>query len=182
MTRLVTFLSIAIFCSACISQNPSKERPSLIDDATLVQLYERDTLPNGDIRLRPNYSLHQLDTSNIELTTFDTIPETISAVGTFYSYDTTKLAVDSYLFVTNLTEFGILRNKGKHIYLKKEHEKCVQLSDTEFQDVYSGNGWTAKLTHKMIEHNDGASYEKGTLEIQNSRYQIVIKVHGGYRL
>jgi hypothetical protein len=156
--------------------------PSFTDDTALIQLYERDTLPNGHIKLRPNYSLQQIDTSNIELTFFDTMPETISNMGEFYSYDTTKLAADKYIFLTNLNEFAILKNKGRDIYLKKEHEKCLQLSETEFKDVFSGNGWTANLIHKKIKHNDGATYEKGTLEIQNSSHQLIIKVHGGYRL
>ena len=182
MTRLISLLFITLFTGACNSQSASEQISSYTDSASLAQLYERDTLANGHVKLRPKYSLHKTVTTDIELTFFDTVPETISNTGEFYSYDTTKLAAGKYIFLTNLTEFAILKNKGRDVYLKKEHDKCLQLSENEFKDVFSGNGFTAILIHNKIEHKDGATYEKGTLEIQNSSHQRIFKVHGGYKM
>jgi len=100
---------------------------------------------------------------------FDTIPETISSPGEFYTYDTTKIAENKYIFLTNLVEYVIIKVNSRHIYLKKEYEKCSALPDDTFKDIFSGNGYKIIFIHKKIEHNDGVIYERGTLEIKNSK-------------
>jgi hypothetical protein len=182
MTRLCSLIFIPFFTIACNSHKDPKQIPFNKRDTPSTPLYERDTLANNSIRLRPNYSLTKIDTSNIKLAFFDTIPETISSMGEFYSYDTTKIANNKYIFLTNLTDYAIIRVNGKDVYLLKDHDKCLALSENTFKDVFSGNGFTVIFTHKGIDHNNGTSYETGTLEIKNSKYQAIFKIHGGYKL
>ena len=171
------FFFVLIFIFSCFvgcnSHRNSKE----------VALYERDTLPNHSIRYRPNYSINQIDTRNIELSFFETIPETIpNFLCELYSYDTTKLVDGKYIFLTDLTEYSIIKVGGKDIYLRKEHEKCSEISENTFKDVYSGNGFTIVFIHKPVDYDTGISYEKGTLEIKNSKHQVTFKIHGGHRI
>jgi hypothetical protein len=122
------------------------------------------------------------DSSNIKLDFFNTIPETISKMGEFYSYDTTKLADNKYIFLTNLTEYAIIKVNNKDIYLLKDYDKCLSLSENTFKDVFSGNGFTIIFTHQLVDHNNGLSFETGTVEIRNSKYKNLFKIHGGYKL
>ena len=166
---------------ACnLNKNPEK---TLSDQSGIspIELYEKDTLPNGGIRLRPHYSLTKFDSSTIRLNFFDTIPETISSPAEFYTYDTTELKDKKYIFLTNLVEYAILKIKGRDIYLKKGYEKSMELPENTFKEVFAGNGYSVIFIHKKIKHNDGATYETGTLDIKNSEHQTIIKIHGGYK-
>ena len=163
---------------ACNANKDLKQVPLQEKDTAL---YKRDTLPNT-ITFRPHYSLTKIDTSNIELAFFDIIPETISNPAEFYTYDTTKLTENKFIFLTNVADYAIIRNNGKDIYLKKEHDKSLKTSEDIFKDLFSGNGYTIILTRKLVGHNHGVSSETGTLEIKNSKYQAIIKIHGGYKI
>lgn len=178
MTKPLSIIIFILHLIACNTNKDSKQVPLQEKD---IALYKRDSLPNT-IAFRPNYSLIKIDTSNIELAFFDIIPETISNPGGFYTYDTTKLAENKFIFLTNLADYAIIRNNGKDIYLKKENDKSIKTSEDIFKDVFSGNGYKIVLTHKLVEHNNGVSSETGTLEIKNSKCQAVIKIHGGYKI
>lgn len=103
-------------------------------------------------------------------------------MGEFYSYDTTKLADNKYIFLSTLTNYGVIKINGKDVYLDKKHDKCVALLNDTYKDVYVGNGFSVIITHKLIDSNNGVSNEIGTLEIKNSKYQAAYKIHGGYRI
>ncbi len=172
-----------MFCAISCSLHKEPKQINLSTGDTLqLHSYIKDTLPNKNIRFRPNYLLTKTDTSNIKLNFFDTIPETIGSSGEFYTYDTTKLAPNKYIFLTSLVEYAIIKVKGKDIYLKKEYEKCVALPGDTFKDIYTGNSYMVIFIHKIIKHNDGVTNEIGTLEIKNSKHNVTINVHGGYRM
>jgi hypothetical protein len=181
MTRSFGLIFMTFWAFACNSdQSPPKELLNQ-NDTSPTELYERDTLPNGGVRLRPYYSLTKFDTSSIKLDFFDTIPETISSPGDFYTFDTTELKGSKYIFLTNRVEYAILKIKGRDIYLKKDYEKSIELSENTFKEVFAGNGYSVIFIHKNIKHNNGATYETGTLDITNSNHQTLIKIHGGYK-
>jgi len=178
MTKLLSIIIIVLHLLACNTNKDSKQVPLQEKDTAL---YKRDTLPNT-IVFRPNYSLIKIDSSHIKLAFFDIIPETISNPAEFYTYDTTKLSENKFIVLTNLVDYAIIRNTGKDIYLQKEHDKSLKISEDIFKDVFSGNGYTIILTTKVVDHDNGVSSETGTLEIKNSKYQAVIKIHGGYKI
>lgn len=182
MIKYCTLIFLLTSLVACNSSRDANQQAIIKEEVKPLALYERDTLPNGNIRFRPNYTLTPIDTSAIQLTFFATIPETIPGARELYTYDTTKLASKRYIFLSDLTEYAIVKNNGKDIYLKKQYEKCEMLSDNTFKDVFAGNGYTINLTHKKVKHKNGKTYEKGTLEIGNAKHKAVINIHGGYEL
>ena len=177
-TQLYAVVSAAFFATACNADKDSKQTPGKRVESSNMALYQKDTFAN---RFHPNYSLSKSDTSNIWLDFFDTIPETISNTGEFYTYDTTKIAEKRYIFLTNLTEYAIIKINNKDVYLLKDYDKCIALPANTFKDVFSGNGFTIIFIHKG-DSKDGVSYETGTLDIQNSKHQALFKIHGGYKL
>lgn len=178
MMKIYTLIIVCLYLCACSANKDSKQIPLHERD---TDLYKRDTLLNT-IVFRPNYSLIKRDTSNIKLVFFDTIPETISNPAGFYTYDTTNLADNKFIFLTNLADYAIIRNNGKDIYLKKDYEKSLKISETTFKDVFSGNGYLVILTHKPVGHCNGVSVGTGTLKISNSKHQTAIKIQGGYKI
>jgi hypothetical protein len=190
MLQLTRLILIAFLCSSCNSHKTSKQSIASITDTSSSHfdtssnpLYWRFISPHNPIQYMPHFSLVQTDSSQINISFFDTIPETISPkMGEFYSYDTTKLADNKYIFLTTLTNYGVIKINGKDVYLDKKHDKCVALLNDTYKDVYVGNGFSVIMTHKLIDSNNGVSNEIGTLEIKNSKYQAAYKIHGGYRI
>jgi len=157
-------------------------KASVTIDTSSSALYKKDTGVNHVIYYEPNYSLIKIDTSSIRLNFFNKVPETISFRGEFYTYDTTTLADNKYIFLTNMTTYAIIKSNGKDIYLEKEYDKCLALPDDTYKDVYSGNDYEIIFYHKVIKDGYGKSNEIGKLIIENSRHQLVVKVHGGDNL
>ena len=182
MTKYSTLVFLLITLVACNSSKEKNQNDITRDAMQSLELYKRDTLSNGNIRFRPHYSLIPVDTSIIHLSFITTIPETIPGARELYTYDTTQLTSKRYIFLTDLTEYAIVKNNGKDIYLMKQYEKCETLSDNTFRDVFLGNGYTIKFTHKKLKHRKGKTYEIGVLEIENAKHKTIINIHGGYEL
>lgn len=180
--RFLTIILTMYFLMGCGSHKTYKPKTlkQLQDDTLLV--YTRDTLPNGNTVINPNYSLIKSDTSFIRLSFFDTIPETISQSGEFYTYDTTTIAENKYIFLTDIVVYAIIRINGKDIYLHKDYDKCREIADNVFSDIYSGNGYTIDFTHKEPREKNGAHFATGTLDIKNAKYHTLVKIHGNRRL
>jgi|SRR6185312_1042779 len=181
MKSLSYLILVSILFIGCNSKKNSKLNRPVINDTISSALYEKDTT-SGTVSIRPNYSLIKIDTSNIRLNFFDKVPETIFFKGEFYTYDTTKLADNKYIFLTNMGSYAIIKNNGRDIYLEKKYDKCLALSHNTYKDVYSGNDYKIIFLYTEIDAGYGKSSDIGKLIIENSRHQLVVKVHGGYNL
>jgi hypothetical protein len=171
-----SFISIVFVLIACGSHKTSKHFVLYQEDT--LHLYRKDTLPNGNTIIRPNFSLTKIDTSIIKIDFFDTIPESISRSGEFCTYDSIAIANNKYIFLTDIVSYAVIRINGKDIYLSKDYDKCVEIAENTFKDVYSGNAYTVIFTHKSITHNNGVWYETGTLDIKNSKNRSIVKLQG----
>jgi len=176
--RFFLFLLIVLFTSnGCVYHN-KKEKIILESEKPY---YKTDTGVNGQIYYSPDYLRTPIDSQNIQLSFFDTIPPTIGKSGEFYTYDTTRLCPNKYIFLSNDT-YAIIRLKGRDIYLHKKYEKSIMVAINTFRDVYSGNGYLIDFIHKELSSDNGISYERGFLEIKNIKYDTVIKIHGNSKL
>lgn len=178
--RFLAIVSIIFFLIACDSHKIYKHPAFLHEDTLLV--YQKDTLPNGNIIINPNYSLIKSDTSIIRLSFFDTIPESIERSGEFYTYDTTTIAENKYIFLTDIVMYAVIRINGKDIYLHKDYDKCKEIADNVFREVYLGNGYSIVFTFKDLHEEHGVHFGTGTLDIKNAKYQTIIKIHGSLKL
>src|SRR5215831_13049720 len=119
MIRLYWFIFIVLLFGNCDSSKTSKEDSPDKKDTTSAWVYLKDTTSQGAIIYRPNFSLVKIDTSQIKLDFFDSIPETISTkMGGFYTYDTTKLSKNKYIFLTDLTSYAVIRVNGRDVYVE----------------------------------------------------------------
>lgn len=122
-------------------------------------------------------SAHVSFAQTIKLDAFKNIPSDIDGCMGAYTYSTTPLANDKYVFVTDLQELGIIKINGRNIKLKKVNH--IAITTVSSKDTYVGNGYTVVLLIKGSKRTgDELSEDIGTLEVSKGAEKITIKVHG----
>jgi hypothetical protein len=109
---------------------------------------------------------------------FKALPDTIDGCGEYFTYDTTKVADDKYIFLSNLSDFAIIKINGKELYLSKDTTESKETSDKSYIAVYKGQGYKAILTIKQTEAYDEGGFYTGTLQIIGDKVKATFKVHG----
>lgn len=122
-------------------------------------------------------SISKIDTA-LRLDFFNEIPDTISGCGEYFTYDTCKVDKDRYIFLSNLTEFAIIKINGKDIYLKKDSIESKEINDKSYIAVYKSQNFKVVLTIKQTKTYDEGGAYSGTLQIIGDKINTTIKVHG----
>lgn len=113
----------------------------------------------------------------IKLDAFKNIPAEIDGCMGAYTYSTTPLANDKFIFITDLQELGIIRINGRNIRLKKVNHMAI--TSVSSKDTYTGSGYTVVLLIKGSKRTgDETSEDIGTVEVSKGAEKITIKVHG----
>ena len=66
-----------------------------------------------------NRNIYDFD-SIFKLDYFKTMPKKFGLQGDYYTYDTTKITNDKYIFISDLTDIAVIKINGKDIYLKPD--------------------------------------------------------------
>ena len=119
----------------------------------------------------------RVDTT-FKLDFFNEIPDTISGCGEYFTYNTSKVDKGSYIFLSNLTEFAIIKINGQDIYLKIDTIESKVINDKSYIAVYKGQDFKAVLTIKKIKTYDEGGTYSGTLQIIGNKINTTFKVHG----
>jgi hypothetical protein len=109
---------------------------------------------------------------------FDAIPDTINGCGEYFTHDTSNVTKDRYIFLSNLTEFAIIKINGKDIYLKRYSIESKEINDKSYIAVYKGQDYKAVLTIKQAKTYDEGGFYSGTLQIIGDKINATFKVHG----
>jgi hypothetical protein len=166
MIRLATFL-FSVFILTAFAND--KSRPDKVQ--------KMDILRKAEIKMYTSIEVLKNDTV-FKLDFFKSIPDTISGCGDYFTYDTTKVADDKYIFLSNLTEFAIIRIKGRVIYLNKDNKQSRELSKDSYIEVFKTKGYKAILRVKKLKTYDEGGFYKGTLEMISDPIRAIFKVHG----
>lgn len=123
--------------------------------------------PESSSRLNPS----------IKLEIFPSIPAEIEGCSGYYTYTTTAISKEQYIFLTKTEEFAIIRINGNNLTLKMVTN--TQPTKGIYKEVYKNNGYTATLTTKEVkETGDEGSIDTGTLEITYGATTLIVKIHG----
>lgn len=123
------------------------------------------------------FCAHASFAQSIKLDAFKNIPTEIDGCMGAYTYSTTPLANDKYIFVTDLQELGIIKVNGRNIRLKKVNHMAITAVSSK--DTYVGSGYTVVLPIKGSKRTgDEVSEDFGTLEVSKGADKITIKFHG----
>jgi hypothetical protein len=109
---------------------------------------------------------------------FSAIPDTIDGCGEYFTYDTSKVEKDKYIFLSNLTDYAIIKISGKDIYLNRDTTESREINDKSYEAVYKGQGYKAVLKVKQTQTYDEGGFYSGTLEIIGDKKRVTFKVHG----
>jgi len=115
--------------------------------------------------------------ANFKLDYFKTIPDTIDGCGEYITYDTTTVK-DKYIFLSNLSDFAIMKVNGQDIYLTRDSAASKTINDKSYISVYKGHGYKAILTVRETEAHDEGGFYKGTLQIFSDKTFVMFKVKG----
>jgi hypothetical protein len=119
----------------------------------------------------------QQTNASIKLDFFKSIPKVIDGCSGIYTYDTTRLKKERYIFISNVQDLGLIKVNGKTISLKMVSNK--QLSKVSWKYVFKGSGYIITLTTQQVKQTgEEVSLESGTLEVINGANKLTTKIHG----
>jgi len=116
--------------------------------------------------------------SDLKLDVFKTIPDSLYGCGEYFTLENEKDESVNYIFISNLTDFAIIKVKNKNIFLEKDTLKSKESSNGIFNEEYSGNGYKAILKTKLIKEYDEGGLYKGTLKILKNNKEKVFNIKG----
>ncbi len=155
----IKFLAVffLIIASACNDDDASPQ-PGAIDSVVLVD----EAVP----------------AINLELDVFEAIPDTIDGCGDFYTYDSIPPKDNRYVFLSNMTDFAVMKIEGREIYLKKNERESREITPAHFISVFEGEGYKAILEARITEQYDEGGFYKGKLQIISQDQKVIYNVHG----
>lgn len=110
---------------------------------------------------------------------FSSLPENFGLAGDYYTFDTSKLSKNKYIFLSNLADSAAIKMNGEIVYLNIDTLHNKKLSDNLEQNVWKGNGYIVVLTLKVIrEGQDEEVYCVGSLEIIKGSKKKKFKIYG----
>ena len=106
--------------------------------------------------------------STFKLDYFKTMPKKFGFQGDYYTYDTTKISNDKYIFISDLTDIAVMKINGKDIYLKSDTLNDKPRINDLFQESWKGNGYEVLLKDgfdpalitRVISLVDSAEYKR----------------------
>ena len=116
--------------------------------------------------------------STFKLDYFKTMPKKFGFQGDYYTYDTTKISNDKYIFISDLTDIAVMKINGKDIYLKSDTLNDKPRINDLFQESWKGNGYEVLLKSKVVNDKDEEIDCVGTLEVKTEKYKRIFKIHG----
>ena len=114
---------------------------------------------------------------NLKLDYFESLPDTINGCGEYFTYDSTEFK-KKYIFLSNLSQFAIIKIDGKEIYLTKDSIASKVTNDDSYVAVYKGEGYRVVLTMKQTEAYDEGGFYAGTLLIITADKTESFNIHG----
>jgi hypothetical protein len=164
MTRLALILLTLLTLTSCT-----------INDQTSEDFQARDTVKT-DTKKR-NIATSNRDAS-FKLDFFAAVPDTIDGCGEYFTYDTSKFEKNKYIFVSNLTEFAVIKINGKDFYLNRDTTESKEINDKSYIAVYKGQGYKAILKIKQTKTYDEGGFYSGTLQLIGGKINATFKVRG----
>jgi hypothetical protein len=115
----------------------------------------------------------------INLDYFEITPDTIDGCGYTFGYDSINKSLSKDIFVSNITDFAIIKVNGKNVYLKKDTIESKQISIKNFRDVFIGNDFKTIINFELYNQREESYELKGTLEIsRKNKFKKIIKIRG----
>lgn len=123
-------------------------------------------------------SKNDITTDNLNLEVFKIIPDTIDGCGEYFKMENEKEGSQNFIFLSNLTNFGIIKINNKNIFLKRDTLKSKEMTNGNIYEEYYDKEYKVILKTKIIEKYDEGGFFKGTLKIKKNNNEKEFKVKG----
>lgn len=142
--------------------------------------YSKSSVLKSAERLKSSEKVIKIgNEKEINLDYFEKTPDTIDGCGYSVEYDSVNKSLSKNIFVSNITDFAIIKVNGKDIYLKKDTIESKQISEKKFIDVFIGNDFKTILYFELYKQSAEFYEFKGTFEIiKDGKFKKKIKVKG----
>ncbi|HYK56850.1 MAG TPA: hypothetical protein VEV15_10310, partial [Flavisolibacter sp.] len=151
MTKLAFILLALLTLTSCTSNDQTNEKFQAGDTGKTDAKKHIIADLNKDTTFKLNF--------------FAAVPDTIDGCGEYFTYDTSKFAKDKYIFLSNLTEFAVIKINGKDLYLNRDTTESKEINDKSYIAVYQGEGYKAILKVKQTKTYDEGGFYSGTLQV-----------------
>lgn len=157
--RYISFFAALFYLISCSNNEYSASRSKRDRKVNITKETQSDSLGN------PEY--------------FHSLPQNFGLAGDFYTFDSSKLSENRYIFLSNLADSAAIKMNGEIVYLHIDTLGSNKLSDDLEQNVWKGNGYIVVVTLKVLrEEKDEEVYCVGTLEIIRGNKMKKFKIHG----
>lgn len=167
------FLKISLLYLVCTGCHSRNHRSEINKEDSSALSRPAETL-DTQVTAKPK----PLVDSSLAIEYFPAIPDTIDGCGEYFSNLTDEVRKDKYIFLSNLSEFAMIRIKGKNIFLQKNSKESKEIDDKTYIAVYEGEGYKAILNMRQTKAYDEGGFYTGNLEISKDGKRSVIAVHG----
>ena len=141
------------------------------EDSKTSTIKSTESIKNSEIIIEKN--------KKINLDYFEIYPDNIDGCGYSFGYDSINKSLSKDIFVSNITDFAIIKVNGKDIYLIKDTINSKQISEKKFIDVFFGKDFKTIINFELYNQSEESYELKGTLEVlTNNKLKKIIKIRG----
>ncbi len=116
---------------------------------------------------------------DFELELIDSVPQTLlDGCGEYLTHDSIKGIAVSYLFVSDLTKYGMIRMDAKNIDLERDTINSRNLDRDQSLQYYRNDSIEVMIRLKAIERYDEGSFNQGILTVTKNRIKKAYRVKG----
>lgn len=116
---------------------------------------------------------------DFELELIDSVPQTLlDGCGEYLTHDSIKGIAVNYLFVSDLTTYGMVRIDGQNIDLQRDSINSRNLDRDQSVQYFKNDTIEVMIRLKAIERYDEGSFNQGILTVTRNRVKRIYKVKG----
>jgi hypothetical protein len=116
---------------------------------------------------------------DFDLELIDSVPQTLlDGCGEYLTHDSIKGIAVSYLFVSDLTKYGMIRMDAQNIDLERDSINSRNIDRDQTLQYYRNDSIEVMIRLKAIERYDEGSFNQGILTVTKNRVKKTYKVKG----
>ncbi|GEM_PF-2390405 len=116
---------------------------------------------------------------DFELELIDSVPQTLlDGCGEYLTHDSIKGIAVNYLFVSDLTTYGMVRIDGQNIDLQRDSIHSRNVDRDQSVQYFKNDTIEVMIRLKAIERYEEGSFNQGVLTVTRNRVKRTYKVKG----
>ena len=136
----------------------------------------KNELPKKDIAQIKKSNKKTTDSLNLEFINYKI--DTLSGCHQIVSNNSEDLANNRAFYISNLTDFAIIKINGTKLYLQKDTINSIRISDMIYKEIYISKNYKTILDMQIYNNSEEFYRFKGTLQIISNKSNVKLKIKG----